>query len=62
MPSEPLEFAGKGLRTVEVAANPGYFRVKYNKCDRSDKKPENDGITLTEALNRLGGKPVFVWF
>jgi hypothetical protein len=62
MPSETLEVAEKSRRTVEVAANPGYFRVKYNKCDRSTKKPENAGITLKDALDRLDGKPVFVRF
>lgn len=62
MSLESPEVVEKDLRTVEVAANPGYFRVPYNKCDRSAKMPENDGITLKEALRRLGGKPVMVQF
>jgi len=62
MPSETTEVASKSRRTVEVSANPGYFRVPYNQYDRSHKMPENYGITLKEALERLGGKPVFVQF
>ena len=50
-------------RTVEVKANPGYFRVPYNEYDRRDKMPEGGGkLTLQEALDKLGGKPVMVWF
>lgn len=62
MSSETSEVLEKDLRTVEVAANPGYKRVRYNTFDFGAMKPENDGITLEEALDRLGGKPVFVRF
>jgi hypothetical protein len=39
-----------GCEMVEVEANPGYYRVKYNESKFDSMKLQNSGISLEEAV------------
>jgi hypothetical protein len=39
-----------GCEMVEVEANPGYYRVKYNESKFDSMKLKNSGISLEEAI------------
>jgi hypothetical protein len=39
-----------GCEMVEVGANPGYYRVKYNESKFDSMKLQNSGISLEEAV------------